>query len=237
VYQEHAGFSERFGTEDPLDLYDGEVAFTDHHLGRLLERVRAPGLADSTIVVVTSDHGEEFGDHGGTGHRNHLHAEVQRVPLLVRAPGVGRRRVADAVSLVDVAPTVLELAGAPALEGAAGRSLVPLLRGAPLEPRPVLGELGANVVMHESVVVGDWKLIVDSVEERELLYDLAGDPAEVDDLRASEPARADELRAALRRLVAEAAARSKAYPAGDTPLALTPRDLESLRQLGYVEDE
>ena len=237
VYQAHAGFSERFGVERPVDLYDGEIAFTDHHVGRLLDGLDELGLARSTIVALTSDHGEEFGDHGGTGHRATLHAEVQRVPLMIRAPDHAPRRDTSIVSLVDVAPTLLELTGSAPLPNTAGRSLAPLLRGASVAPTPVIGELGMNVVMHESVIAQDWKLIVDAVEERVLLFDLAADPTEQHDLSAAHPQRVEALRHELRLATEAATVLGRAHPAGDYVQPLTPRDLEALRNLGYVEDE
>jgi arylsulfatase A-like enzyme len=234
-YRPHEGISEAFGLEQPSDLYDGEVAFTDRHVGRLLDGLDALGPAGETVVVVTSDHGEEFGDHGGSGHRVTLYEEVLRVPLMIRAPGAVPGRRAEVVSLVDLAPSALELLGLPPIEPSAGRSLVPLLTGRPRAPRPVLGELGLNVVMVESIVEANWKLVVDREEERVMLFDLARDPAEADDLAEAQPERVDELRALLAREVARGLRWGNEYgPAGE--LELSERDRARLRELGYVED-
>ena len=237
VYTAHAGVSEAFGTGDDGDLYDGEIAFTDRHVGFLLDGLDELGLGEDTLVIVTADHGEEFGDHGGSKHRTTLYREVQRVPLLIRAPDCAPGRRADVVSLVDLAPTALELLGADPLEPAAGRSLVPLLRGEPVAPRPVLGELGWNVVTVESLVSGHWKLVIDRDEEREpvQLFDLSSDPGEQRNLAGAEPARVEELRALLRDEVARGLRWGNEYgPAGE--LELSASDLERLRGLGYVED-
>lgn len=111
-------------------LYAGEVAWVDTHVGRLLERLAARGAADHTLVVVLSDHGDEFFEHGGIGHRRTVHEEVLRIPLLMRLPGVlPAKTVGGAVSLADVAPTILEVAGVPPPPELSGRSMLPLVRG------------------------------------------------------------------------------------------------------------
>jgi len=94
-----------------LDLYDGEIAYTDAQLGRLFSYLDSTGLMDKSLLVITSDHGEEFHDHGGFTHGTSLYREQVQVPLIVRAPGGGGRRVAKTVELVDVGPTVIEELG------------------------------------------------------------------------------------------------------------------------------
>jgi arylsulfatase A-like enzyme len=234
-YLAHEGVSEAFGSSDPEDLYDGEIAFTDLHLGRLLDRLDELGMRDSTLVIVTSDHGEEFGDHGGIGHRSTLYREVQRIPLVIRAPGVEPGRREEVVSLVDVSPTVLELLGGAALEPVAGRSLAPLLRGDALGVRPVLGELGGNQLWSRSIITGRWKLLIDYKKKLQQLFDLSNDSAERRDLAEHEPERVEELRDLLQTEIARALKWQKAYgSAGE--LDLSPADLEHLRDLGYVEN-
>jgi len=115
------------------DLYDSSVAYADHHLGRFLERVRALGLLENTLVVIFADHGEEFWEHGVCGHTSHVYDEGLRVPLLVRQPGASqeKRRIPDLISTQDLFPTCLELLGLPVPnpDPAQARSLCPLLRG------------------------------------------------------------------------------------------------------------
>lgn len=115
------------------DLYDSSVAYADHHLGRFLDRVRALGLLENTLVVIFADHGEEFWEHGVCGHTAHVYDEVLRVPLLVRRPGSHQenRRIQNLVSTLDLFPTCLELLGLPVpnLGPAQALSLCPLLRG------------------------------------------------------------------------------------------------------------
>src|SRR5439155_24989903 len=92
--------------------YDGEIAYADAQLGRLLESLRARGEIDRTLIVVAGDHGEGLGDHGERTHGMLLYDSTLRVPLIVAAPGEAPARRDDPVSLVDIAPTILRAAGA-----------------------------------------------------------------------------------------------------------------------------
>jgi arylsulfatase A-like enzyme len=130
--------------------YDAEIAWVDAQIGRLLARVAELGLADDTYVVVVSDHGEEFFEHGSFGHRKNLHAESLRIPLLVAGPGVERgATVAETARIFDVYPTVLDLLDLPADDARLyGVSLAPLFeaeREAEVPPRlrdlPIVAEL------------------------------------------------------------------------------------------------
>lgn len=130
------------GVEKPIDqttpppirdrhLYAGEVLYTDSVLDQLLTRLDAMGLLDETIVVVTSDHGDEFGEHGLIGHAKTVYDEVLHVPLVLLAPRLvpAGKHLDVPVSLIDLAPTLLDLTRLPAPPGLHGKSLVPLLRG------------------------------------------------------------------------------------------------------------
>ncbi|HEV8324252.1 MAG TPA: sulfatase-like hydrolase/transferase, partial [Myxococcota bacterium] len=193
----------RFGSDD-RDRYAAEVAFTDAAVGRLLAWLDRAGLAATTLVVFAADHGEEFGEHGNRFHGLDLYDEELRVPLLVRAAGAAPHEVPAPVTLVDVAPTVLNLLGLSRPAGVTfhGRSLVPALAGAPLAARAgVFADLvpdGDHPQDMRAVIAGDAKLIEDLRTGRVELYDLAADPGERRDLAAADPARV----AALRRLLA-----------------------------------
>jgi arylsulfatase A-like enzyme len=190
------------------------------------------------VVVLTADHGEEFGEHGRTRHGKTLFEEVIRVPLIVRAPGFAPRRVRGAVPSVDVLPTVLELLAVPAPEGISGSSLVAAMEGAPLELRPVLTELRAMAFKDaDSYSHGRWKVIREGWKKRDHLYDLEADPAERVDLSADQPEllerllkEMDALRGAASRMAAE-------RPPPEDGLELSSDELEGLRQLGYIEEE
>src|SRR5690606_5032382 len=131
-YERHAGV-ETFGSRK-VDLYDHEIRYTDGHIGRLLDEFERRGLADRTVVVVTGDHGEGFGEHGIDLHGYHLYAAQTRVPLIVAVPGLAPRRITMPAGHIDILPTLANLAGAPSAPGAMGRSLVDVLGGAPGDP-------------------------------------------------------------------------------------------------------
>jgi hypothetical protein len=164
--------------ESPEARYAGEVGFVDEHLrGLLLNVQRRVGL-QNVLVVLTADHGEEFGEHGGEFHAVTLYEEVEHVPLFIAATGIAPRRVTDSVSLLDVAPTILDLAGAPPLASADGRSLAAAMRGAPLAPRPVFAESIRYGRAVRSVIDGQYKLIYEARARTYELFDLAHDPRE-----------------------------------------------------------
>jgi arylsulfatase A-like enzyme len=147
--------------------------------------------------VLTADHGEEFGEHGGAFHAVTLYDEVARVPLMIAAPGIAPRAVDAPVSLLDVAPTLLELVGGEGLGDAEGRSLVGAMRGGALDVRPVFAEsvrYGRGV---RSVVSGGYKLVYEARAGTYELYDLARDPGEQRVLTDEEPGRAAALARAM----------------------------------------
>jgi choline-sulfatase len=186
-YLRHPGFS-TFGST-PRDLYDGEVAFTDYHIGRLLDALDASPAASRTVVVLTGDHGEAFGEHGEFFHGREVWDEIVRVPLLIRVPGAKARRISRRVSHVDLEPTILELAGVAPDTGARGESLASELFGADLPARPILIDQPRNVYYDpkRAFVEGSLKLhhLFDSNTYR--LYDLDRDPHEAHDLAPEDP--------------------------------------------------
>jgi choline-sulfatase len=234
-YLAHPGVSERFG-EGAENRYDGEIAFTDAHLGEIFDALAELGFERDTLVIVVSDHGEAFGEHGVTGHRVSLHEEELRVVLIVRAPGIAPRHVVTPVSLVDVAPTVLELLDVSPLPPGAGASLVPALRGEPLARPPILAELRSALDWRkvDAVIDDRWKLMAHRTRGLSL-YDLAADPGERRNVAAEEVAVAKRLRGELRALKLAARQRGEAVEAA--PAApLDPELGRQLEVLGYVEE-
>jgi arylsulfatase A-like enzyme len=181
-YQRHAGFD--FGSRG-RDLYDSEVAFTDQQIGRLIDFVAASELGARTAIVVTSDHGEAFGEHGMYRHGNEIWEALVRVPLIVHVPGVAPGRQTSRRGAIDIAPTLLELFSVPAPTGEqrlSGESLlgdVLMLPGYVPRSRPVFIDMSAGPYNEErqALIQDDVKLI--SSGGRTLgLYDLARDPRE-----------------------------------------------------------
>ncbi|MEI9939786.1 MAG: sulfatase-like hydrolase/transferase [Pseudomonadota bacterium] len=189
-YVPHEGFD--FGSSS-RQRYDGEVAFVDHHLGRVLDALEKSLVYDRTAIIVTSDHGEAFGEHGMIRHGFELWEELVRVPLIVRVPGVAARHVQARRSAIDLAPTILDLCGvapppppssASATDFLSGSSLVPdLLRAGEPPPRPVFIDMaaGPNNADRQALIDGDKKLVASGGRPLSL-YDLAADPGETRDL-------------------------------------------------------
>ena len=170
-------------------LYDGELAFADQQVGRVLDAIERLPFGDNTVVVVTADHGEEFWDHGGLGHGHTNFEEQLHVPLVMAGPGIRTRRVAEPVSLIDLVPTLLDLVGAEKAEELPGKSLLPVLQGRAASPEETLYaegllNLGGNgdAVFYRSLRRGDQKLILDFEHHRKQLFDLGQDPSEQDNL-------------------------------------------------------
>jgi arylsulfatase A-like enzyme len=186
-YLEHHGFS-NYG-KGPRALYDGEIAYTDHHIGRLLKALNASPARDRTAVVLTGDHGEAFGEHGVFFHGREMWDEIMRVPLIFSVPGSPPRRVARRTSHVDIVPTIMDLAGLPEDAGSRGVSLLPELFGAEGAARPVLMDQPKNPYYppKRAFIEGRYKLhhAIDSNTYR--LFDLDRDPKETSDLTEAEP--------------------------------------------------
>jgi HEAT repeat protein len=175
-----------------IDLYDSEVAFTDRSVGRLIAALAQ--LDRPTVLAITADHGEEFKEHGGIYHGSTLYEEQIRVPLILAAPGLRPRVVADPVELIDVAPTLLRLVGVEPPPSMRGRDLGDLMAGRTSE-RPVFAEVDTK----KMVVRGDHKLIHDYRLSTWELYDLRADARERVNLFDRAPAVAEELRGHLDR--------------------------------------
>jgi arylsulfatase A-like enzyme/tetratricopeptide (TPR) repeat protein len=216
-------------------LYDGEIAFADEQVGRLLAWLRASRLEERTIVVVVGDHGEGLGSHGEGTHGYFIYDYAQHVPLILAAPLPGQRgvRVASQVSTVDVLPTLLTLSGIDPPAHVHGRSLV----GAMRRPRKARAAFAYGESMSPSLQYGwaplqslrgeRYKLIQAPQPE---LYDLVADPGETTNVIARHGGVAEEMRQRLERLVSETSRGAPAPEAADLDKAT----LESLASLGYV---
>ncbi len=165
-------------------LHDGEITQHDRHFGAFLERLAKLGLADDTLVVVTSDHGEEFEDHGSWGHGHSIYQELLHVPLMFRLPNrlPPGAKVDDAVSTLDVAATVTDLLGVPGLPEDEGRTLVGLMFGdAPAEPTVAFSDFQDD---RRVITTGRWKLVLRG-NLTSTMFDLEADPHEKNQLDAS----------------------------------------------------
>ena len=163
-----------------VDLYDGELRFTDHWIGTAIEGLRRRGLDDDTMIVFLADHGEEFLEHGKIGHGNSLYDELLMVPWTIRFPGRAHAglRVEDTVSLVDLLPTLADFSDLRLPDGVAGRSVLPLLEaGGSAPPVPVYAEGIHGDRYQQTLRYENWKYIASVEVESE-------DPDDIeDDLR------------------------------------------------------
>ncbi len=193
-YEAHAGFD--FGDRD-VDRYDSEIAAADATLGQLvaLMEARRPGA----ITIVSADHGEEFGDHGGRYHGSSVYEEQVRVPLVVVGPGVKAQRVSEVVQTIDLLPTVLSALSVPRPPRIRGRDLGPLLAGARAAgPGAAYAETEEQALYAE----GDLRLLCARRVGACKLFDLAKDPGETRDAGADHPEALTRLRQKQRELSA-----------------------------------
>ncbi len=187
-----------------LAAYDGEIRYTDGCISNLLATIDASPRGKDTVVVFCSDHGESFWERGVASHGNALHEEELRVPLVIRpAPGgapASGRVVPGQVGLVDLAPTLADLAGVPAPTNWAGRSLAPALRGEPLPEVPIVldNRIGAGGGILRGVRTSRWKVVANPPHDKPTeLYDLLADPAETNNLVRAEFAVPPEVEAVV----------------------------------------
>jgi arylsulfatase A-like enzyme len=167
--------------EHLIALYDGEIAWTDSIVGKIRAELEKAGILDDTVFALTSDHGTEFFEHGGKGHRKTLYDEVIRTPLVVRYPAKlhAGRRVKAQTRGIDVGPTLLELAGLPPPDDVLGKSLLPLAEvpGSPPVGRAI-SELFSVGYQIRSVRAPRWKLLDQIGTEEHAYFDLTADPGE-----------------------------------------------------------
>ena len=228
-------FRSQFTSRGPAGLYDGEIAYADRQVGRLVSWLAGAGLDDRTLVVVVSDHGEGLGSHGEGTHGYFVYDYAVRVPFIVRTPfdeleGV---RVDTQVSLVDVFPTVLALAGIEPREQVHGRSLLPLMFGREdAEPAHAYSESMAPNLQYgwsplRSLRTPRYKLIQ---APRLELYDLQADPAEATNVFTQHRAVAARMTKELERIV-EHTSRDAPPPEAAN---LDKETMERLASLGYI---
>jgi arylsulfatase A-like enzyme len=191
---------DRDGLALDSDLYESELAYNDNEIGKLMAALRRLGLDKTTHLVITADHGEEFGEHGTTRHGHSVYEELLHIPLLWRPPGgvAGVKHVTAAVGEIDMGPTLLSFLGVKGLAGAEGIDARGAMEGKPL-PRPRLfaEQISAAETLY-SIREGPLKLIRQlRPEPREMLFDLKADPREGQNLVTARRTEATALEARL----------------------------------------
>lgn len=237
----------RFGATDrskPSELYDAEIRYTDEMVGEILGAIeRAVGF-DRSLIVFTSDHGEEFGEHGGKDHGHSLHRECLHVPLIMAGPQTPRgKRVASYARLLDVMPTVLRQAGVDPIDvdEILGSDITPLFDGAELI-QPIYSEGMLYGSTERTLIGGGFKLMWDEMGDEYRLFDVAADPGETNDVAAQHESVVADLRAAMTELQARLSEdrvrlmREKVVEDSLSTTAERRRALNAMRALGYVNE-
>jgi arylsulfatase A-like enzyme/predicted Zn-dependent protease len=236
LYDPHSPYvpPEPYRSRFPATLegaYDGEIAATDAQVGRLIDFLTSSHRLANTVIVVVGDHGESLGEHGEQQHGFFVYDASVRIPLIIAGPHVPTRAVPDQVRIVDVMPTILELAGVEAPAAVQGVSLMPLGHG---QRQDLLGFSETwypryHYGWSELTAVRDGRYKFIAAPRREL-YDTQADPGELHDLAASNPRVAD----ALERALADMRAKLAVAATPQQPRPVEPEVEERLRSLGYV---
>ena len=235
-----------------IDRYDGETAHNDRSIELLIEKLQETEMLDDTVVVIASDHGEEFWEHGYGAHGHSLYSELIRAALLIWNPRLApARRIREPVQLIDVMPTLLELAAVKIPEGLQGQSLVPLLKGEPFTRRETImasklalpqarpgGGVPENLTDSFARIERGWKMIYRAQADRARLkavelFDRASDPADREDVSAQRSDVAARLKSeAIQWVDSQQQVRTQLGPGGKS--TIDTQTLERLRSLGYV---
>ena len=218
--------------------YDAEILYLDRQIGRLLDGLDRMGLADNTLVVLTSDHGEEFWEHDFLCHGYTLYNEVVQVPMLMRWPGQLKpgMRVPTTVSLLDLAPTFIDIAGIPTPQGFQGRSLLPLLRGESVPEQAAFSHLDLHDIRMDSNHDDRYDLVRNLNTGYPLLFDAQTDPAQRSDLSRTQIEQVQEFAVKLEQRKNESEDMRKALPLSgkDLKIELDPDMADKLKALGYI---
>ena len=219
-----------------IDLYERAVQFVDAQVGLLLDHVDRAARLDNTVIVVVSDHGEEFLERGHWGHVEiNLHDEIIKVPLLIKLPGGSQARTIEhQVRTLDIMPTLVDLCGIPEPGGMLGESLRPLwTQSSQEQERIAICERWREQSHMIAVRTSSHKYIWDSQEpENPTLYDLVNDPDERKDVRAEQP----EIAGSLSRHVNGQLARMRStWRGGSSEVDEDEAVVARLKDLGYIE--
>lgn len=214
-------------------MYDTKLKQLDQQMGQLLKYLTEPETSMNTIIVVTSDHGEEFGEHGNFSHEESLYNELIHVPLIIFVPRLASRRINEITQNIDILPTLMEIVNIEKPIRVHGQSLWPLMNGRPTEEaRYAVSEKSPSAA---SIQDKRFKLILPEYPNRHPveLYDLNSDPGETSNLSESQPEQTENLILQLRLILENAA---QLYPPASPlpfPTWVNPEKQERLRKEGY----
>jgi arylsulfatase A-like enzyme/Flp pilus assembly protein TadD len=236
LYDPHAPFTppSPFKESFRQRLYDGEIAYTDHELGRLLKVMEERELLNNSLVAVLSDHGESLGEHGEFSHGVFLYDATIRIPWILAGPGVPQgKRVPDQARTIDLLPTIVELLGGNLSEKRQGVSLTPAFSGQSVETQDAYAEtlfprINLGWAELRAIRTNKWKYIQAPKPE---LYDLENDPGEQKNVIDAHPKEGSELRTRLQQLYSDLSGASTEKVAVGR---VDPQLEKQLRSLGYL---
>jgi arylsulfatase A-like enzyme len=229
--------------EEPtdMDLYDACILSADNKLQTLITILKELDVYDDTLLIITADHGEAFGEHEGiTSHNGKPYNELIHIPLIVHLPGVlpAGKVIEQNVQLLDIAPTILDLLNLPIPDQFQGMTLLPLIRGEGTDAfrnRPVYSEWQGPAFITMSMIKDNWKLLRD--EEVTRLYDLSTDFGETNDVAGQNESVVAALREELSDYLSsqESLAKSVRRDQADTTVRMDAEQIERLKALGYLK--
>jgi arylsulfatase A-like enzyme len=223
-------------TESKMDtiiaLYDAEILYTDNEIGRLLDGLEEMNLLENTAIIITADHGEEFWEHEGFEHGHSLYGELIDVPLIARFPGLSGEgtRIRERVSLIDLAPTLLDYFGLEPPYSFHGRNLLEWLDGREREEESICSEALLFGDEKKSITQLDYKFILSVTGEREL-YDLDEDPGEKSNLVSRNRRLSNLLQESLYEVFGSP---TETEAPREPALSLEAETIEQLKALGYI---
>ncbi|MFB3883448.1 MAG: sulfatase [Armatimonadota bacterium] len=240
------GLLKVLGLREWVNQYDANLRWADFAVGQLVKTLRELDRLDDTILIVTADHGEAFGEHGYQGHVRCVYDEMVHIPLVMRLPGKRLRgRISALTQTVDIAPTILELLGANTEDAPIqGQSLVPLIAKSSPRVREAAFAFAGGIPQSSLVRTQEWALILYEGGELRALYNLKRDPGETRNVIAQHPREARELADEFRRFASSLPGRplqfvdsSYAVPPQPEPKqrSLTADERQQIRALGYTD--
>jgi len=222
---------------DLTALYDSEINYVDASIGSLIEKLK---LGNDSLLIITSDHGEEFLEHGQLGHGNNVHRETIHIPLIVKLPYENEKEIVEKhVNLIDIMPTILQITNINPPEHILGKSFLEKkglfawikkkLQGEG-KPDYNFSELNRKLIL-KTIVTPQWKYIFSYRDKTDQLYNITSDPLELNNLAGENIKQRNQLKEELFEWVSN----SKKYPVKRQPAQLSPQEKEKLKGLGYIE--
>ncbi|MBA7465097.1 2,3-bisphosphoglycerate-independent phosphoglycerate mutase [subsurface metagenome] len=217
-----------------MAVYDGGINYVDDQLGKLFEKLNQLGIDDNTIIIVTADHGEAFGEHGKLSHGYKPYIEQVHVPLIIKGLGIPRNRIYENwAQHIDIAPTILEILDIPQRKEMQGRSLLRLISHCEIEEHPETYSFGPDKSeggFSMSLRTKEWTYIMNRNGPDEL-YDRINDPKEQNDIIKKRPLIAQKLKEELEDFIALT---SEAKPQVAEKVHIDEELKEQLKSLGYL---